>query len=179
MKFVFACLAAFAGLVYWMLFASTEAVDTQIAHVALDALPASAESVPQATARFDPEVSSDGAGSVRIDAEGPTFVELAEVEGAGEDLSFRQLVFQAQVKTEAMTGPVFLVMQAGIHEVPMPVVGADQQTLTGTQDWTPMEVVAGNPQDTFHRETTTLQLEVRGAGTVWIDDLRLVNRKHL
>lgn len=178
MKFVFVCLAAFAGLVYWMLFASTEVHDTQLAHFALNELPASVEHDPKVTAEFDPVVSSDGAGSVRIDADAPTFVELAEVEGAGEDLSFRQLVYQAKLKTEDVSGPVFLVMQAGIHEVPMPVVGIEQ-AITGTQDWTPVEIVAGNPKDTFHKAITTLQLEVRGTGTVWVDDLRLVNRKHL
>ncbi len=178
MKFVFGCLAAFAGLVYWMLFASTEVHDTQIAHFALDALPASVERDSRVKAEFDAEVSSDGRGSVRIDAESPTFVELAQVQGAGEDLSFRQLVYQAKVKTEEASGPVFLVMQAGIEEVAMPVVGLER-AITGTQDWTPIEIVAGNPKDTYHKGVTTLQLEVRGTGTVWVDDLRLVNRKHL
>ena len=178
MKLIFACLAAFAGLVYWMLFASTEVHDTQLAHFALDALPASVERDSRVSAEFDAQVSSDGGGSVRIDADSPTFVELAHVKGAGEDLSFRQLVYQAKLKTADVDGPVFLVMQAGIEEVAMPVVGIER-AITGTQDWTPIEIVAGNPKNTYHKGTTTLQLEVRGTGTVWVDDLRLVNRKHL
>jgi hypothetical protein len=43
MKLAFACLLLFAGAVYWMLFGSTEVHDTELAHFALDELPASVE----------------------------------------------------------------------------------------------------------------------------------------
>jgi len=178
MKFVYGCLALFAFLIYSMLFGESEVSDVELARFALDELPVLVEENAQVLAEYDPQVSSDGGGALRIEAEGPTLIDLATVEGAGENRSFRQLLYQAKLRTEDVTGPVFLVMQAGIAEVPMPVIGIDT-ALTGTNDWTPIETYAGNPQDTYHKATTTLQLEIRGSGTVWVDDLRLVSRRHL
>lgn len=179
MKFVFLMLAVFAGLVWWMLMGEPQYNDTVLAHFPIADKAELSRSVAKVDAEMDFTTSSDGNGSLRIDASGPTtFVELAQVWGQGEDLSFRQLVYEAKVKTDEAAGPVFLVMQAGVSGAPggsMPVIGRDD-AITGTNDWTTMTVKAGNGGGVQHM-TTTLQLEIHGGGTVWVDDLRLLSRQ--
>ena len=174
MKFVFLLLAVFAGLVYLMLFGETQYAVTELAHLPMDEFE-SVDEMHTATLQFDPVHSTDGSGSLRIDVEGPTLVELGQVPGKGEDLSFRQLHYQANVRTQDVDGPVFLVMQAGIRGG-MPVVGNDD-ALQGSTDWTTLQLAAGNPENTYLVEPTTLQLDVRGSGTVWVDDVRLAIRQ--
>ena len=54
-----------------------------------------AETLAEAPVEWDVGVSSDGRGSLRIDAEKPMLIELAQVEGQGENLSFRQILYEA------------------------------------------------------------------------------------
>ena len=176
MKPAFFALALFAGLVWWMLHGEPQYDDTELARLVLDDTRQLSPSVEDVPAEIDREISSDGRGSLRIDATEPTFVELARIHGKGEDLSFRQLLYEAKVKTEGVNGPVFLVMQAGITADGMPVVG-NENSISGTNDWTTLQVAAGNPGNVKHVATTTLQLEIGGPGTVWIDDVRLVSRR--
>lgn len=175
MKFVYGCVLVFAGLVYWMLFGEPSYEENELARFAIDGSDGLSPDVARVDAVFDPEVSSDRGGSLRIDADGPVFVELASVPGEDEDVSFRQLLYEARVKTRDARGPVFLVMQAGIGPG-MPVSGVEH-ALTGSHDWTTLRAAAGNPGGTRLDGVTKLQLEIAGSGTVWIDDLRLVSRR--
>ena len=178
MKLVFLAVALFAGGVWWMLHAEPEQTDTVIAHLPIDAPSDVSRMASRAGAEFDPDVSSDGRGSLRIDADRPAFIEIGRVGGDGADVSFRRLVYQAKVRTENAQGPVFLVMQAGVVPGPpdgLPVVGR-ADAITGTRDWTQLDVWAGNPANTKLLETT-LQLQLDGPGTVWIDDVKLISRK--
>ncbi len=178
MKFVFLMLAGFAGLIWWMLHGEPEYTETVIAHMPIADKSKMERDVSRVPHAIDYQNSADGNGSLRIDASEPTFVNLFKIWGNQEDLSYRQLMYEAKVKTENATGPVFLVMQAGITGAPggsMPVIGRDK-AITGTNDWTTMQIWAGNPGGTKHL-TTTLQLEIGGTGTVWIDDVRLVKRQ--
>jgi hypothetical protein len=127
---------------------------------------------------FDRAVTSDGGGSLRIDATDVQLVNLYRIWGEEEDLGFRKLVYEADVRTEGVKGDVFLVMQAGVTSVPggsMAVLGEDS-AITGTTDWTTLHASAGNPAGARLLETT-LQLHIGGPGTVWIDDIRLINRQ--
>ncbi len=178
MKFVFLMLAAFAGLVWWMLHGEPEYTETLIAHMPIADKSGMKADVKRVSHTIDYQTTADGNGSLRIDASGPTFVNLFDIWGEQADLSFQQLLYEAKVKTENATGPVFLVMQAGVSGAPggsMPVIGRDK-AISGTNDWTTMQIWAGNPAGTQHL-TTTLQLEISGAGTVWIDDVKLIRRR--
>jgi hypothetical protein len=177
MKFVFALLAMFAGLIYWMLNGEPRYVDTVLVHMPVDDRSEMAKDVEKVGGEMDYDISSDGNGSLRIDARERVLVDLYRVWGNEEDLSFRQLVYEAKVRTEQASAPVFLVMQAGLTSAPhgMPVVGRDK-AIHGTNDWTTLQIWAGNPPGTRLLETT-LQLEIDGPGTVWIDDVRLISRQ--
>lgn len=178
MRYVFGLIALFGLAIWWMLHGEPQHNDQLIAHVPVTATDSFAKNPAGTPVEFDPVVSSDGNGSLRVDAEKSTLVDVYQVWGEEDvDLSFRQLVYQAKVRTEDASGPVFLAMQAQITSGPdeMPVVGRER-AITGTNDWTVLEVVAGNPGGT-HFLGSRLQLQVDGPGTVWIDDIRLINRQ--
>jgi len=178
MRYIFLAIAALGGLIWWMLNGEARNVDEILSHHAVDDLSELlARTSEDVDAQIDPDVSSDGNGSLRIEASAPVLLDLYEVWGEGIDLGFRQLVYQARLRTEDASGPVFLVMQAGVTGAPegqMPVIGSEG-AIEGTHEWTTLEIVAGNPAGTKHL-TTKLQLQV-GPGTVWIDDIKLIRRQ--
>jgi hypothetical protein len=177
-KYVFGLIALFGLAIFWMLNGEPKHNDSLIAHLPVTGAGDLAHNPPGVPVAFDADVSSDGNGSLRIDAREPTFVNLYQVWPEQDvDLSFRQLVYEAKVRTEDAQGDVFLVMQAEITSGPgaMPVVGRER-AIQGTRDWTTLEIAAGNPGGT-HLMGSTLQLHVDGPGTVWIDDIRLINRQ--
>ena len=57
----------------------------------------------------------------------------------------------------------------------MPVIGLDE-SITGTNDWTTLQIWAGNGGNVKHFGTT-LQIEIRGTGTIWVDDVKLLSRQ--
>ncbi|MDH5567550.1 MAG: hypothetical protein OEY15_12860 [Myxococcales bacterium] len=178
MKLVFALLVAFAALVWWMLHAAPRYTDTVIAEWTVDDMSGMTRDVARVGALIDRDISHDGNGSLRIEFRQPGLVNLYEVWGNEEDLSFRQLLYEAQLRTEQASGPVFLVMQAGVSGAPeggMPVIGLER-AISGSTDWTPVQIWAGNPGNAKHFGST-LQIESRGTGSVWIDSVRLVSRQ--
>ena len=178
MKFVFFLLAVFAALIWWMLHGEPNYTDTPIAAWSVDDMSGMTSDVARAGGVIDHNVSYDGNGSLRLDLTTPQLVNLYKVWGNEEDLSFRQLLYEAKVKTEHASGPVFLVMQAGVSGAPgggMPVIGLDK-SISGTNDWTTLQIWAGNGGNVVHFGTT-LQIEIRGTGTIWVDDVKLLSRQ--
>lgn len=125
--------------------------------------------VNQDNVEFDPYVSSDGNGSLKITADS-TIVCLFEI--GDTDFEDARVVYQAKVKTENFKGVVFLEMWCsfeGIGEF----FSRDLQTpITGSTDWRTEETTfilqkGQNPQ------TIKLNIAINGTGTVWIDDIKL------
>jgi hypothetical protein len=180
MKLVFALVLLFGGAVFYMLLGEPRYDDTLIAHFPVDSEADMARSVTEDPHAIDYTVSSDGNGSLRIDATRKQLVDLYRIWGEEEDLSFRKLVYEADIRTENVAGDVFLVMQAGLTSVPggsVAVIGRDA-AIRGTNDWTTLQASAGNPGGSRLLETT-LQLHIDGPGTVWIDDVKLIKRQTL
>lgn len=120
---------------------------------------------------LDREHSTDGNGSLRIDATDSTVVRLFELTDL--DVDDARLIYRAKIRTENVAGQVFLEMwcrfpgrgeffSRGLHS-----------PLTGTTEWTTEETVfflkKGEKPD-----LVKLNLVINGAGTVWIDDVRLL-----
>ena len=180
MKLVFALVLLFAAAVLYMLHGEPQYDDTLIAHFPVDSKADMTRKVIEGPHTIDRAVSSDGNGSLRIDATGAQLVELYRFWGEEEDVSFRKLVYAADARTEGVEGDVYLVMQAGLTSVPgasISVVGADA-AVRGTNDWATLEAAAGNPGGS-HLLETTLQLHIGGPGTVWIDNVKLIKRQTL
>jgi hypothetical protein len=64
--------------------------------------------ITQSGLAIDKAVSSDGNGSLRIDATGPTTVRLFET--GDVDIEYARLIYQARIRTEDVRGQVYLEM---------------------------------------------------------------------
>jgi hypothetical protein len=125
---------------------------------------------------IDRQISSDGNGSLRIEATETTTVRLFET--GDIDIENARLIYQAQLRTENLQGKAYLEMwchfpgggeyfSKGLYA---PLIGS-----TGTS-WTteeiPFKLKKGQNPD-----NVKLNLVIEGTGTVWIDDIRLIKNR--
>ncbi len=126
--------------------------------------------ITQSGVEIDNQITSDGKGSLRITAAGPTTVRLFEVGGLNVDNA--RLIYQARVRAEGLTGQAFLEMWCHFPGRGEFFSRGLQSPVTGTVDWTteetPFFLKKGEMPD-----YVKLNLVVDGTGKVWIDDVRL------
>jgi hypothetical protein len=126
--------------------------------------------ITQSGVRIDKEISSDGNGSLRIDASKLTVVRLFEVSNI--DIEDARLIYRAKVRTENAEGQVYLEMWCGFDDQGEFFSRNLQSPLTGTTDWstveTPFFLQKGQNPD-----YVKLNLVIDSKGTAWIDDIRL------
>jgi hypothetical protein len=139
-------------------------------HFPLDSL----EGVRAATGvAFDPAVSSDGNGSLRVQSDGELLVPLFEV----TDVSIEDavLIYQANVQSEKLEGQAYLEMWARLPGLGESFSRGLDRPLTGTTSW----MTASTPfllQTDLKPDLIRLNLVVKGKGRVWIDDVRLLRQ---
>src|SRR5215470_14055764 len=120
---------------------------------------------------FDRQTSSDGKGSIRVDATEPMIVPLFEV----TDVSIENavLIYQASFQSEKLDGKAFLEMWVRLPGKGEFFSRGLDRPITGTTSWmtvaTPFFLQAGQKPDLIR-----LNLVVQGKGRVWIDDIRLM-----
>jgi len=120
---------------------------------------------------FDPAVSSDGKGSLRIDATQPMTVPLFEVTDL--DIEDATLLYQASLRSERLDGRAFLEMWLRFpgkgeffsRGLDRPLNG----TMSRMTSTIPFFLKAGERPDLVR-----VNLVVEGKGRVWIDDIRLL-----
>ena len=142
----------------------------ELKHFPLDSL----EGVRATTGvSFDPNISSDGKGSLRVDANEPMTVPLFEV----TDVSIENatLLYQASLQTQSLEGKAFLEMWVRIPGKGEFFSRGLDRPVTGTISWmtaiTPFFLQAGQKPDVIR-----LNLVVQGKGRVWIDDVHLMRQ---
>ena len=119
---------------------------------------------------LDAAVSSDGHGSLRVDAAEPATVPLFEA----TDVSIENatLIYQASLQTEGLQGQTYLEMWVRLPGKGEYFSRGLDRPLSGTTSWatvaTPFFLEAGQKPDLIR-----LNLVVNGKGKVWIDDIRL------
>lgn len=118
----------------------------------------------------DREVSSDGAGSLRIETREPTTVRLFEAHGT--DVDDALLFYRAKLRTESLDGRAYLEMWAHFPGKGEFFSRGLQSAVSGTTGWTSQETpfVLERGQTPDH---VKLNLAVEGTGTVWIDEIVL------
>jgi hypothetical protein len=125
----------------------------------------------QSNVTFDPAVSADGRGSLRIDAPSPVTVRLYEVKDI--DVDKARLTYRAKLKTQDFEGKVYLEMWCVFTGKGEYFSRDLENFVTGTTDWvtqeTPFFLKKGQKPD-----IVKLNLVVDGKGTVWIDDVKLI-----
>jgi len=127
--------------------------------------------VTQSGIHIDEQVSSDGNGSLRIEATKPTTIRLFET--GDIDIENARLIYQARVRTEDVEGQVYLEMWCHFPGKGESFSRGLETPLTGSTDWvteeTPFFLKKGENPD-----NVKLNLVIKGKGTVWIDDIRLL-----
>ena len=117
---------------------------------------------------FDPEISHDGNGALRVDATRPRVVPLYEI--ADPDVEDTRLVYEAFLRTEDLEGRAYLEMWCVFDEQGEYFSRGLTDPLSGSVEWThrqiPFFLKAGENPDRLK-----LNLVVEGSGTVWIDDV--------
>jgi len=127
--------------------------------------------ITQSGVRIDKQISSDGNGSLRIESTEPTTIRLFET--GDIDIEDARLIYQAQLRTENVEGQVYLEMWCHIAGLGDFFSRGLDRPLTGSTDWvteeTPFLLKKGQNPD-----NVKLNLVIKGKGTVWIDDIRLL-----
>jgi len=145
---------------------STEAAELR--HFAVDSMEGI---ITKSGIQIDKQISSDGKGSLRITAAGPTVVRLFEV--GDLDIENARLIYQARLRAENVQGQVYLEMWCHFPGKGDFFSRGLQTPLTGTTDWTteetPFFLKKGENPD-----NVKLNLVIDGKGTAWIDDIRLL-----
>lgn len=160
-------LAALGGLIL----AATVAAAASVAEVRRFALDNLKELITQSSVELDKENSSDGHGSLRINSSGSSTVRLFEVQSPG--IENARLIYQARIKTRELQGKAYLEMWCRFPGKGEFFSRALDQTYSGSNEWstteTPFLLQQGQKPDLVR-----LNLVVEGAGTIWIDDVRLL-----
>jgi len=118
---------------------------------------------------FDRQTSSDGKGSIRVDAAEPMIVPLFEVTDVAIENAV--LIYQASLQSQKLDGKAFLEMWVRVPGKGEFFSRGLDRPITGTTSWmtiaTPFFLQAGQKPDLIR-----LNLVVQGQGRVWIDDIR-------
>ena len=136
-----------------------------------DGLDSERSVAPQPGLTFDPAVSVDGRGSFRITASGErTVIHLADVPIEAPKLP--RLSYRAKLRGESVTGRAYLEMWVTVKNRGEFFSRALHSQISGTSDWSTHEAPFFLEAD---QEPTRAKLNVvvEGAGTVWVDGIRL------
>ena len=127
--------------------------------------------ISQSGIQVDKQISSDGNGSLKISASKTTVIRLFEV--GDMDVDNARLIYRARVRTESIEGQVYLEMWCHFPGKGEFFSRGLQNPLTGTTEWATEETAfflkkGENP------DNVKLNLVIKGKGTAWIDDIRLI-----
>ena len=120
---------------------------------------------------IDKDISSDGAGSLKIAAAEPTTVNLFEISDI--NIENARLTYQARVRTENIEGQVYLEMWCHFPGQGEFFSRGLQTPLKGTTEWTTVETPFILQKDQ-NPDYVKLNLVIDGQGIAWIDDVRLI-----
>ncbi len=129
-----------------------------------------------AEASVDAKVCCDGDQSVRLHNPGTYATDPANnwSQNLTQALAGKTLILGGVIKTE-QAGGAALWLQCWQRE-PWRVLSvattSDEHPVTGTKDWTPVALKTQVPKDTDY---VVVRCVIKGGGTVWFDDLRLVD----
>lgn len=119
----------------------------------------------------DAKESSDGNGSIRFAAADTTTYRLYET--GDLDVENARLIYRAKIRTKDVTGKVYLEMWCRFPDRGKFFSRALDSARSGTNEWASQETLfflkkGENP------DNIRLNLVIEGKGTVWLDDIRLL-----
>ncbi|MGD8343430.1 MAG: hypothetical protein PVI38_06450 [Desulfobacterales bacterium] len=124
------------------------------------------------TVSADQKVKFEGNGSIRVSTKWPTTICLGQISEL--NLENTRLVYQAKVKSKNLDGTAFLEMWCKVGSGQYFSRGLTS-TVSGTKDWQAISTtfILRKGQKA---QTVTLNLVINGLGTVWVDDIQLVEK---
>ena len=126
--------------------------------------------IARSSVRVDTEAHVEGDASLRIDAQGPITVQLAEV--PLDEVEQAVLQYGARLRSRDLEGQAYLEMWVRVPGKGEFFSRALQAPLRGTHEWTSQEtpffLEAGQ-----RANLAKLNVVIDGRGTLWIDDLGL------
>jgi hypothetical protein len=121
----------------------------------------------------DARVKSEGQGSLKIRLTEPSVIRLFET--GDLEIDEAALIYQAKLRTEGVQGSVYLEMWCHFEGKGEFFSSGLDSPLSGTNNWTSVEIPfflkAGENPD-----NVKLNVVGEGAGTVWVDGIRLLKR---
>ena len=120
---------------------------------------------------LDQTVSSDGKGSIRIETDRPQVVALFQT--GDIDVENSRLFYQAKLKTKGLKGRAYLEMWCVFENNGRYFSRGLNAPVSGDTDWVGREIpfILQKGQNPLNVE---LNLVIEGKGTVWVDDIRLL-----
>jgi len=120
--------------------------------------------------QFDKNISSDGNGSIKIDAAGPIAIPLYIIDDV--KVEDTQVIYEAKIKSEGLSGQAYLEMWCVLKDNGEFFSRGFDSVISGSTDWKTIRTVfnlkKGETPDQFK-----LNVVVNGVGTIWIDDIHL------
>ncbi len=136
-----------------------------------DALDSARGVAPQAGVSFDPAISTDGRGSLRIDATGErTVIELADV--APDAPKLPRLSYRAKLRGENLAGRAYLELWVKTTDDAEQTAQALHSQLSGTTEWSTHDATLYIAEGLAPKRTK-LRVVIEGPGTVWVDSVTL------
>jgi len=128
------------------------------------------EVITKSGVTVDAAVTTDGGGSIKIEASEPMTVRIAEIEDPSVENA--RLIYRARVRSEGLQGKAYLEMWCGFPGEGEFFSRALHAPLSGTNDWTSQETpfFLKKGQDPSR---VKLNLVIDGEGTVWLDQVVL------
>ena len=121
--------------------------------------------------QLDNEITSDGNGSLRIEADSPATVQLFQT--GDVDIENSRLIYRAKLRTQNVEGQVYLEMWCVFNGKRECFSRALQAQLSGSSDCVSQETPFF-PQKGENPDNIKLYIVVDGKATVWVDDIRLL-----
>lgn len=127
---------------------------------------------PGSAGSFDPAVSQDGRGSLRVYTEDGGLLRLYELDEIGEVSG--QVTLTGFLRSQGLRGQAMLELRCRPAQGNEAFIRGIQHAVSGDSDWRPQEVRFADPALCRDPAAVRINLLVRGGpGTVWVDDLRL------
>jgi hypothetical protein len=129
--------------------------------------------ITQTGVEIDRDVSSDGGGSLRIDAIGDGTTTIRLYETGDIDIEYARLIYRARLRSEGVAGRAYLEMWCRFPGYGEAFSRGLDRPISGTTEWTTEEIPffckkGENP------DNVKLNVVIEGKGTVWIDEIELL-----
>jgi len=130
--------------------------------------------ITQSGIQLDKSVSSDGNGSIKIEASKPATIVLYDI--VDIRIEDAQLIYEAKLKSEGLSGQAYLEMWCVSKDKGEFFSRGFETAIAGTTDWTTVSTIFLLKKNEMP-DQIRLNVIVNGVGTVWIDDVHLSKLK--